>query len=337
MVSLKNSQLIFRFPNIANNLGLTLDFQRTLRIPDDGRTHHLPPGLGKFPLQHIEDFDLGQSEHLKKRGGVIMPMYQAEALWIQFNSLHQLGEPPLPVAVKVGAGKINAVSGHKWSDGLHMDPQDYLVCPNQPWLDGFNVGEESIRQFVAAPLGQGYSVEEQIDPTSMVGGLQIEVVPMKSQLYEKLQAERASHSDRLGTVIENCCAPSAAEELSLGMGGKMRQKIHPDDYGEDSWDMAQRQRCFAMLTNAEQWMDITGEQPPKTPIDAKTYSEAGLPWFDIWDGDKRSIKGAVALGKVKSIKDLDQKSSGDFWPEDPVELHYNKISLEPSKVSDGSW
>nr|WP_213394460.1 hypothetical protein [Yoonia sp.] len=60
----------------------------------------------------------------------------------------------LPVALKIGAGKINAVSGEKWGDGLSKDPQNYVVLPNQPWLDGFNVEKGKVRQFVAMPLGQ---------------------------------------------------------------------------------------------------------------------------------------------------------------------------------------
>ncbi|WP_419617553.1 hypothetical protein, partial [Thiolapillus sp.] len=40
-------------------------------------------------------------------------------------------------------------SGEPWSNGLSDDPQDYAVIPEQPWLDGFNVSEDFIRQFVA--------------------------------------------------------------------------------------------------------------------------------------------------------------------------------------------
>jgi hypothetical protein len=29
--------------------------QRTLRIPDDGNTYPLPPGLGRFPLRRVAD------------------------------------------------------------------------------------------------------------------------------------------------------------------------------------------------------------------------------------------------------------------------------------------
>jgi hypothetical protein len=75
-----------------------------------------------------------------------MPMYQSAALWIRFSTRY-------PFAVKVAAGKINAVTGDPWSRDLQADPQNYLVLPEQPWLDGFAVRKGVIRQFVAMPLG----------------------------------------------------------------------------------------------------------------------------------------------------------------------------------------
>jgi hypothetical protein len=34
-----------------------------------------------------------------------------------------------------------------------------VVCPDQPWLDGINAGDGYIRQFVAMPLGMGYTAK----------------------------------------------------------------------------------------------------------------------------------------------------------------------------------
>ena len=134
---------------------LTIAFQRTLRIPDDGRTYPLPAGLGAFPLRSVDDFPATAPASWLQRGGVVLPMYQSEALWISFSARY-------PCAVKIAAGKINAVSGEAWTAELHSEPQDYVVVPGQPWLDGFSVGEGLIRQFVAMPLGAGDSVEEQL-------------------------------------------------------------------------------------------------------------------------------------------------------------------------------
>jgi hypothetical protein len=59
-------------------------------------------------------------------------------------------------------GGINAVSGLPDADESLGEPQNYLVCPDQPWLDGCNIGDGVIRQFVAMPLGQGYSMHAPI-------------------------------------------------------------------------------------------------------------------------------------------------------------------------------
>ena len=122
----------------------TIAFQRALRIPDDGRSYPLPAGLGAFPLRSVDDFPATAPVSWLQRGGVVMPMDQSEAHWISFSAR-------VPFAVKIAAGKINAVSGEAWTAELPSEPQDYVVVPGQPWLDGFSVGEGLIRQFVAIP------------------------------------------------------------------------------------------------------------------------------------------------------------------------------------------
>lgn len=154
--------LRFTAPGVAGSLDVRL--QRTLRIPDDGRGYPLPPGLGAFPMRRVEDY----ADHVPARwlryGGVFVPMYQAEALWLCFQ-----GRPWRPNAIKVGAGRVNAVSGEAWNRKL----EGYMVCPPQPWLDGFNTGDGVIRQFVAMPLGSGVTVEGQVTGRETHGGLQI--------------------------------------------------------------------------------------------------------------------------------------------------------------------
>ena len=155
MIELKQDELSFSFPEVHPDAKLSLNLQRTLRIPDDGDDYPLPPGLGAFPLRHVDDFATRLPELWKKHGGVMLPMYQSEALWLSLSGHY-------PFAVKIATGKINAITGESWTDGIHRDPQDYMVTPDQPWLDGYCVEKGTIRQFVAMPLGGGYTVEEQI-------------------------------------------------------------------------------------------------------------------------------------------------------------------------------
>src|SRR3954464_15077388 len=131
---------------------LRVSFHRTLRIPDDGKRYPLPPSLGTFPVHRIEDFRSAVPDAWRDHGGVFMPLWQREALWLSFS-----GTTP-HVALKVAVGKVNALSGAPWDPRLHArgargQTQDYLVAPKQPWLDGINAGDGLIRQFVAMPLG----------------------------------------------------------------------------------------------------------------------------------------------------------------------------------------
>jgi hypothetical protein len=56
MIELKNDSLVFSFSEVHPKARLTIDFQRTLRIPDDGKNYPLPPGLGRFPMKHVDDY-----------------------------------------------------------------------------------------------------------------------------------------------------------------------------------------------------------------------------------------------------------------------------------------
>ena len=163
---------------------LQIEFQRTLRIPDDGKIYPLPAGFGRFPVRHVDDHKDTVPAPWIERGGVLMPMYQSEALWIRFST-------PYPFALKVAAGKIDAVTGELWRADLRPDPQNYLVLPEQPWLDGFAVRKGVIRQFVAMPLGAGYSAEEQITGKADSGGIQLQVFPLRAEAY--FRTEVAKH------------------------------------------------------------------------------------------------------------------------------------------------
>lgn len=194
---MKNGKLTMRFPEVAPDCELRIAFHRTLRIPDDNREYPLPPSLGFFEADHVDDFRDKVPSSWLDHGGIMLPMWQSEALWMSFES-----PSGRPFAVKVAAGKINAVSGESWKNELSFGraKQDYLVAPNQPWIDGFCVAEGKIRQFVAMPLGGGYTAEEQITGKAEFGGLQIIAYPMKQskweekkrQEYERMKAARDS-------------------------------------------------------------------------------------------------------------------------------------------------
>lgn len=135
----------------------SVTLHRTLRIPDDGNDYPLPPSLGSLTVYPTDG------------GEFVVPMRRAEALWLEFSCPGWK-----PRALKVGMGTIDAISGEEF-DPAHLDPdpQDYVVIPDQPWLDGINCGDGFIRQFVAAPLGEGLTVESQLSDSTEEGGLRL--------------------------------------------------------------------------------------------------------------------------------------------------------------------
>jgi hypothetical protein len=157
--------------------GVTVTFQRTLRIPETG-LHPLPPGLGQFPLRGVADYpDTVPAEWLA-RGGVMLPIYQREAMWLSLHAFE-------PAALQVGVGKMCAISGLPWIEHLIRDPQNYAALPEQPWLDGINAGDGYIRQFVAVPLGSGATVEGQVTGPETHGGVQLRAVGLTEQALAK--------------------------------------------------------------------------------------------------------------------------------------------------------
>ena len=49
MIELQADRLVFRFPEVHADAVLRVDFQRTLRIPDDTATIPCRPALGNSP------------------------------------------------------------------------------------------------------------------------------------------------------------------------------------------------------------------------------------------------------------------------------------------------
>jgi hypothetical protein len=357
MITLDGDSLSFRFPQVHDHAKTEIQFQRTLRIPDDGKHYPLPPGLGPFPLQHIEDFAKRLPRAWGERGGVMLPLYQAEAMWIALRSRSSA----YPCAIKVATGKINAVSGKPWKQELNATDHDYMVVPEQPWLDGFCVAKDVVRQFVAMPLGSGYSVEEQVTGKAQHGGLQIIVYPMKRERYREIlrkrEEERRKFEDRrrlsarseVSGIARRFSMPASCEAsddesprraagrmapraMALAAGGRMEQQIYRDPHGLDAWDQSVSGRCFVTLVDAVQWREITGAAPSTRPPTAEDYTNAGLPWFDYYAADLETLAGAPALTLVKSVAELAAEKGEQLLGPDGDVNPGNVISVGPGKM-----
>jgi hypothetical protein len=273
-----------------------VSFQRTLRIPDDNRVYPLPPGLGRLPVLKVGDYLDRVPPPWREQGGAFIPMYQREALWLGFHAASWK-----PNAVKIAIGRVNAISGEPYDVAFHSDPQDYIVCPDQPWLDGIHTGRGSVRQFVAMPLGLSYTIEASMTGVETFGGIQITVFePKPGRFPDEPPAKPDTAPVR--TVMPK---PGGITAMGLGAGGVMKQKIYSDPYGIDVWDPDNYGQVFVYIINSAEFFEITGIKPPPTPINAKTYTEYGLPWFDLYDEAKGDIAPSEVLSMVKTISARD--------------------------------
>lgn len=306
---------------------IRVTFMRTLRIPEEG-LHPLPPGLGTFPLRRVEDYPDTVPPQWLARGGVMLPIYQREAMWLAFNADE-------PAALQIGIGKVCAVSGQRWTEALQADPQNYLCLPDQPWLDGINAGEGYIRQFVAVPLGLGATVEAQITGSEEHGGVQLRAVGLTGDALARWRAERTAMVS-YGPLDGAVCCDSAPPDMGLGAGGRMRQEVYPDDRPLADYDPERSSRVFVHLCSAAQWTAITGEAPPATPVDCEAYVRAGLPWFDYYDADASDLPASPSLAGVTTVGGILGGDDQPFTPVDPATV----ITLKDPNtdaITDGTW
>lgn len=327
--------------------GAAVRFVRTLRLPETG-THPLPPGLGEFPVRRVSDFPDTVPEQWRARGGVMLPVYLREAMWLSFSGTKE------PAALQVGVGKVCAVSGRPWSDRLSRDPQNYVVLPRQPWLDGINSGKGTVRQFVAVPLGLGATVEGQVTGEEVWGGVQLQSFPLNEgplarwREEERRRAERArampgkSYGAAMPMAAPAAPAaapagrPRAAAAMGLGVGGSMRQEVYRDDRPPTDWAEQPAGRVFVHLVTPPEWRRITGETPPPSPVDRAAYTRAGLPWFDYYDQDAEDLPATDTLQDVKPVGDW-LGDDHEPWQE-PSPPQVQPLKDAPGKpVADGDW
>lgn len=136
-----------------NNLEVT--FHRTVRVAEGRAASNLPPSLGRMKMFKVSDYRKNCPADWDD-SAFFMSLHDTEAMWLSF---HAIGKP---CAVLVGAGGVNALSGQKL--GTKLEKENYLVCPPQPWIDGWKDVDGTVHQFIATPhkKGEGLTVAEQI-------------------------------------------------------------------------------------------------------------------------------------------------------------------------------
>jgi hypothetical protein len=195
-----------------------------------------------------------------------------------------------------------------------MDPQDYVVCPEQLWLDGINAGAGTVRQFVAMPLGAGYSVEHGVTGREARGGIQLAVFEPKPGAALKTPEPRPGGP-----------APRRApQRMGIGAGGRIAQKIYPDPHGLDVWNQEAPALVHIEILNSEQFLELTGRTPPPSPVDPSAYTAHGLPWFRLYEEHQGDVPASDVLSGVKTVAERDRET-GARAPDGQVRIEDNQV------------
>ncbi|OAD22983.1 integral membrane protein [Candidatus Thiomargarita nelsonii] len=196
------------------------------------------------------------------------------------------------------------------------------------------------------PLGMGYTVEGQVSGKEEFGGIQIIVFEPKPGRFPEEPPKIAAATRGFPTEESDvvCCEfeeEFGGSEMGLAAGGKMKQKIYPDKYGVETWDENHFGRVYVHIVNSMMYEQITGKKAPSTPVTAKTYTQYGFPWFDLYDEHKGDVEQSNILSQVKSVKEMDNKKG--FAPQQDdsgVEIsdeQVKKLKLKSDVVRDGKW
>jgi hypothetical protein len=76
-------------------------------------------------------------------------------------------------------------------------------------------------------------------------------------------------------------------------------------------------------------------------VTARSYTEAGLPWFDLLDEKKGALPPSGKLAGVKSVKEMDAKKGFSSQQDDETvqvdKGQVNVLSPNPEEIVDGIW
>jgi len=218
------------------------------------------------------------------------------------------------LALVCGAGGVNALTGKPL--GLSLEKDAYMVCPPQPWLDGWKDTDGTVYQFVATKYdaGKGLTVGEQIlGDKSKSGGIGLAVFEPKDRSLLKPAAGIAGgwmpsiNSDPYATLGGGGVMKSMSfgatrgasfAEMGVGKGGKINQKVYPDPHGIDAWKPEPVEVRAIYLVGAEAFAEITGKPAPRSPVSSDEYSGK---WYGLQDKKESDVAGSGEFTGLKSV------------------------------------
>ncbi|KAF7507446.1 hypothetical protein GJ744_010377 [Endocarpon pusillum] len=145
---------------------------------------------------------------MRIKDGIFFPMLQREALVLAFSSSKTIDSQ---FAIRIFTGGINVLTGQS----VVQEPsasaekcQDYVLAPQQGLVSGYKANG-SVKQFVAMPMGDKYTVEYQLTGKEFIGGIQLELIPRlrDTVLFERSPSNLDSQKRNISSTLEMFATP----------------------------------------------------------------------------------------------------------------------------------
>ena len=260
---------------------LTITFQRTLRIPDDGSTYPLPPWLGAFPLRRVADYADTRPGGVAARtaacscrctsarrcgwGSAARGRSGRRAEGRGRQGLRLVGPHVVRASARRQRGRHAGLHGRSRSAVARRDQRGQRLDPPVR-RDAARHGLHRRRARSPARRRHGGIQLCVFDPQP---GFAVAPPP---PLRFAAPAASAACALSAGALVPPpaCAAPRvkrprvAAKGAAMGLaaGGRMRQRIYPDPHGLDAWD---QDRLHARLRCTRQQRAVAGRSPASTP------------------------------------------------------------------------
>jgi hypothetical protein len=115
----------------------------------------------------------------------------------------------------------------------------------------------------------------------------------------------------------------------------IKQDVRQDTYDPAKWIRGLTLTIPVQILNSAVFRQVTGTEPPDCPISAKTYAEAGFPFFELFEEKPSNISGADAFGSLKSINNIEMARGLAKRPEAMV--HPRVAKLGGSSLGTTVW
>ncbi|KAL1637637.1 hypothetical protein SLS58_009240 [Diplodia intermedia] len=121
--------------------------------------------------------------------------------------------------------------------------------------------------------------------------------------------------------------------MGIAAGGKLVQDIYRDIYPGPHWQKDRTRLINVQIFDAATFEAATHIVPPPTPVTAKTYADAGHPFWVIEDNPENRVGPSEALSAIKSVSALDKEvgvvedQGGDIDPSKPTKWFSAPMNL----------